>query len=132
MTTNDNKVDAMKKISLLFRSGTAPDKMDLTSAPVKYEFILGLGTEGLTPFEYELVNKSIDDELVLAIKREEISSRFKHMASFILRNISIADIFYLSIKIIDISVPENREIIKAMAENAACGHDDCDCGCGGI
>lgn len=129
MKTDDDKVDSLKKISLLFESGTAPDRMDLTSSPIKYEFILGAGSEGLTPFEYELVNKSIGDEFVVQIHQAEIPSRFEHMASFVIENIGKSDLFYLKVKIVEVSTPDNREVVKALAANAGHGQS-CGCGCG--
>jgi hypothetical protein len=123
------KVDSLKKIELLLEAGTTPNEMDLTSQPVKRTFIFGIGSEGLTPFECELVNKSPGDEIIIDVERSQIPSRFGSMAQFIVDNIEISDSFYLKVEIVNIESPENREIVKAIAENLKHG-DACGCGCG--
>jgi hypothetical protein len=122
-------VDNLKKISLILESGTAPDKMNLTKHPVRYEFIFGTGSEGITPFEYEMINKSIGDEIVIHVRLDEIPSKFEHMAHFITEHVETKDSFYLKVKIENISASDNREIVKALAANVR--HEaGCDCGCG--
>jgi len=129
MTVQEKKVDNLKKVTLLLQSGTSPDEMDLTSEPVTKAFIFGTGSDGITSFEYELANKSCDDEIVIPIDQTEISSRFGYLSQFIMDNIETRESFYLKAKIIRITSPENREIVEALAENLKHG-DGCDCGCG--
>lgn len=123
------KVDNLKKIELLLEAGTTPNKMDLTSQPVKRTFIFGTGSEGLTPFECELANKSSGDEIIVNVERSQIASRFGHMAQFILDDMETQDSFYLKVEIVNITAPENREIVRAISENLKHG-DACGCGCG--
>ena len=128
----NEKVNAMNKVFLSLEGGTSPEQMDLTSIPVECSFILGAGSEGLTPFEYELVNKTIGEEILIPLKRTEISSKFEHMARFITDNVDFGEAFYLKAKIVGIAAADNREIVKAMAEGIKHGHDcGCECGCGG-
>ena len=123
------RVDSLKKIELLLEAGTTPNEMDLTSQPVKRTFIFGIGSEGLTPFECELENKLPGDEIIIDVERSQIPLRFGSMAQFILDNIETSDFFYLKVEIVNIESPENREIVKAIAENLKHG-DACGCGCG--
>ena len=51
----EEKIGALKKVTLSLEAGRSPEAMDLTSQPLPFEFIFGLGTAGLTPFEVELV-----------------------------------------------------------------------------
>ena len=126
------KVDSLKRVSLLLESGTTPEQMDLTSPPVEYAFIVGTGAEGLTPFEYEIVNKSIGDEVLIPLRQSEIGPKFEHMAQFIAENINMGGACYLKATISNITAADNRAIVKAMAETVKQGHDcDCECGCGG-
>ncbi len=129
MKTEDGKIDSMKKISLVLEGGNGPDHMNLTASPIPCEFILGIGSEGLTPFEYELVKRSMGDEFVLQIAEDEIPYQFGHTAYFVFKHIPKTDRFYLKVKIIDVSTPDNREVVKALAENAGHGQG-CDCGSG--
>ena len=123
------KIDSLKKVELILEAGTTPDEMDLCSQPVNKTFIFGIGSEGLTPFECELENKSPGDEIIIDVERSQIPSRFGSMAQFIVENIETRDSFYLKVKIGNIESPENREIVKAIAEDLKHGHE-CGCGCG--
>jgi len=130
MDSKNEKVDNLKKIALTLESGTAPDKMDLTPLPVPWEIIFGIGSEGITPFEYEIVNRSIDDEILIRLTREEIPFKFKHLTQFILENIETRDFFYLKVRIVNISKADSREVVKALAGNVKHGNG-CGCGCDG-
>ncbi|SPD74488.1 conserved hypothetical protein [uncultured Desulfobacterium sp.] len=123
-------VDSLKKVSLLFESGTLPDRMDLTSGPDAYTFVFGAGSGGITPFEYEIIGKAVGDEVLIQMRQEEIEHKFEHMAQFIAERIPTGDIFYIKVKIIGITKAENREIVQSMAESIRHGSHSCDCGCG--
>ncbi len=129
MAIEEEKVDSLKKITLLMQSGTSPDEMDLTPEPITKTFVFGTGSDGITPFEYELVNKFCDDEIVIVIEKKEIASKFGYMARFIMDHIETRESFCLKAKILSVASPENREIVEALAENVKHG-DACDCGCG--
>lgn len=122
-------VDNLMKVHLLFKSGTGLEKMDLTSKPVEYSFVFGTGSEGLTPFEYEIINKTVGDEVCIFLNQAEIVSKLKHMASFITENLTTHETFYLWTKVVSITAADNREIVKALSENIKNAHG-CNCGCG--
>lgn len=129
MNSLNKKVDSLKKIGLILESGTSPDEMNLTQEPVAWEIIVGTGSEGITPFEYEIVNKTIDDEILIHLQRTEIPTKFEHLAPFIKEHIETRDSFYLKVRINNISTADTKEIVKALAGNVSHG-DDCGCGCG--
>ena len=132
MEMQNEKVSTMNKVFLILESGTSPEQMDLTSTPVECSFILGAGSEGLTPFEYELVNKTIGEEILIPLTRSEMGSKFEHLAQFITDNVNVRDAFYLKATVVDVADADTREIVKAMAESVKHGHDcGCECGCGG-
>jgi hypothetical protein len=129
------KVENLKKITLALQAGTCPGIMDLRPKDLEFEFIFGLSPEGMTPFEYALVDRAIGEEISLQLHKETYRHFFEHL------NPPISDLFdgcselHLKVKIIGIATPQNREIIKAMAERAqqsegGCGGGDCECGCG--
>ena len=129
-----NKVENLKKITLSFQAGTSPDSMDLTPKYPRFEFIFALGQEGMSPFEYELVNKTEGEEVLLQIHKQDFYRFFEHL------NPPIGDLFdgredvYLKSKISAVATADNRDIVKAMAEMTAHGGAGCDCsgscGCG--
>ena len=130
-----NKVENLKKITLTLQAGTSPDTMDLTLQYSSFEFIFALGQEGMSPFEYELLNKAEGDEVLLHINKQTFYTFFEHL------NPPIGDLFegrdgvFLNAKIAAVAAADNRDIVKALAEMTAHGGGGCDCGggcgCGG-
>ncbi len=125
MEGKDEKVGNLKKVTVLFEAGTRPETMDLTHEPIPYEFIYGVGTHGLSPFEFELANKAGGDEMVLPMSKGEMSDFFCHHFIPQLAIPEGGEGFYLRMRIVGVSAPDQREVIKAMAEAAACGGGCC-------
>ena len=125
-----NKVDNLKKITISVQAGTSQNTMDLTPKFPEIEFIFGLGPAGMTPFEYELANRSEGQHTLLHLKKKDFYSFFEHL------NPPLTDLFdgredvYLKVHIDAVKPAQNREVIKAMADMAAHGGAGCDCGCG--
>ncbi len=126
-----NKVGNLKRVRLSVHAGTAPDSNDLTPEPVELEFIFGLGTSGMTPFEYELSDKHEGDRFSLSLRPEDIPMFFEHQCICLPRLPANADTYYLTITIDKVSDVSASEVVKALAESTGCGGGDCGCGCGG-
>jgi hypothetical protein len=120
------KIEVLKKITLSVEAGTAPDATDLTPQSSQFEFIYGLGISGLTPFEIQLADKTVGEEIHLHISREEIPQVFQHLHLFPLNLPEHLDAIYLKLKITKVIQADQREVIKALAEMANC-EDHC-CG----
>jgi hypothetical protein len=126
---NKNKVGHLKKITLNIKAGTSPESMDLESGSSEVEFIFGLSPAGMSPFEYELVDKVEGDEIIVHLKRKNTPVFFEHL------HLPLGNLFedqnemFLCVKIQKIELADNREVVKAMADMTAHGHG-CDCGCG--
>ena len=121
-----DKISALKKVTLSIEAGTAPDSMELIPKPSLFEFIFGLGTQGLTPFEFELADKTAGYMICLHLKREEIPLVFQHLILPPLNIPKHLDSFYLKVQVIKVIPADQREVIKALAETASC--DDHCCG----
>ncbi len=126
MTMEKEKIDFLKKITLSVEAGTVPYSMDLSPQSSHFEFIYGLGSDGLTPFEFQLADKAAGDEVHLRINREEIREFFQHLILSPLNLPENVDAFYLTVKIREVVPADQREVIKALAEIANC-EDHC-CG----
>jgi hypothetical protein len=120
------KIDLLKKITLSVVAGTAPDSMDLSPQSSQIEFIYGLGTSGLTPFELQLADRTVGEEIQLDINREEIPQVFQHLLLLPLNLPDDLDSFHLRLKVMKVIPADQREVIKALAEIANC-EDHC-CG----
>ena len=125
-----NKVENLKKITISIQAGMSQDAMDLTPKYPEIEFIFGLGPQGMTPFEYELADRTEGESVLLHLTKEAFHRFFEHL------NPPLMDLFdgraavYLKVNINGVKSAENREIVKAMADMSAHGGAGCDCGCG--
>ena len=72
-----NKVENLKKITLSIQAGMSQNTMNLTPKYPQVEFIFGLGLEGMTPFEYELADRTEGQSILLHLKKEDIYSFFE-------------------------------------------------------
>jgi hypothetical protein len=121
----DEKVGNLKKVAVLLEAGTRPEIMDLTPAPIPYDFVYGVGTHGLSPFEFELTEKSEGEEILIPVRTGEMADFFCHHFIPQLEIPEGVGVFYLRTLIAGISAADPKEIIKAMAEAAACGSGCC-------
>jgi len=130
MATENTKIDSLKKICLTVEAGNTPGKLNLTTGPEKFEFIFGLGSNGITPFEYELANKAPGEQFQFNVRHQEFSQFFEHFTQPIRNIIGRCDCDLFMQGLVDkVSTPSNREIIKAMAEGTSGCEDGC-CGDG--
>ena len=125
MGENRQAVGPLRKISLLLEAGTGPDKTDLSAGPVAFEFIFGVGSRGLSPFEFQLANKKEGDGLSLRIRGEEVVDLLQHLLIPSLAALESVAAFYLKVKIVKVNEADPKEVIKAMAEAGSCGDSCC-------
>jgi hypothetical protein len=125
MNENLQVVGPLKKISLLLEAGTGSDKMDLTFEPIPFEFIFGAGSQGLSPFEFQLADKKEREDLRMHIRVEELSDLFQHLRIPSLGIPEGISGIYLNVKIVRVSEADPKEVVKAMAEAAGCGDHCC-------
>jgi len=83
----------------------------------------------MCPFEYQLVNKAAGAEISMPLEKEATQRMFEHLDLPLMRLFEKHDLLYLKIQILKIEQPDNREVIKALADMASHDHG-CDCGCG--
>ena len=124
------KVANLKKITLALQAGTSPGDVDLPLEHPEFEFIFGLAPEGMTPFEYELLEKSEGEEVMLHLKKDSFNRFFEHLTPPVWNLFDGREEIYLKARIASVATAANREVVKAMAEMAARGGGGCDCGCG--
>ena len=126
MTEKKEKVGLLKKVNLSLEAGKIPDSMDLTPSPIRFDFIYGLGTEGLTPFEYELAEREVGETISLSVRRGRIPELFGHLWPFLPAFPGDEETLYLKIHLLGLSIADQREVIKALAEAADSGGHSCD------
>ena len=119
-------VEALKRIELSIDVKDIDG--NIISGPHKFHFIFGIGTIGLTPFECLLEGKKQGDQLQIRFNKHELTHLFGHIhPPFLVKDIKTHNIISLSVNILSISSPEQRELIHALAEIANCGDHSCCC-----
>ncbi len=125
-----SKVENLKKITLQLAAGTSAQNMDLRLDNPEFEFIFGIGPSGMSPFEYELVDKTEGQHILVELKKENFDIFFEHLHPPIFNLINEKDSLFLRVEIKKIATADQRDVVKALADVTAHGHG-CDCGCGG-
>jgi hypothetical protein len=83
----------------------------------------------MSPFEYELVDKTEGQEVLIELKKDNLTIFFEHLNPPIIHLVNEIKGLFLKIKIQKIAAVDHREVVKALADVAAHGHG-CECGCG--
>jgi hypothetical protein len=122
MTTDTLTIENLMKVSLTLKSGDPA-----SAAP--FEFIYGVGPEGITPFEKALFGKGVGDEVRFDISAADYCQTMGHLELPLLKQTGILQPVSLQVTIEAITTPTDQEVVKAMAAGGSCS--DCGCGCGG-
>lgn len=126
-------VQQLKKItiSLVLGGKSVDDKQ--SASPVSFDFIYGVASEGLCPFETTLFEKSEGDTLSLAVSAAEASNYFGHLLLPLRQALGLQilpETINLRVGVTKVRDAENREIVQSLAKalGGGCG-GSCDCGC---
>jgi len=94
-----------------------------------FEFIYGVGVEGITPFEKVLFGKSVGDRVRVDIGPADYRETIGHLEQPLFKQTGIAAATCLEAAVAGIAKARDHEVVKAMASGGSCS--DCGCGCGG-
>lgn len=123
------KIDYMQKITLALEAGSSAEAVDLTPEAVTFDFIFGIGSQGLTPFEFQVAGLSEGEVVVIPVLQSEAGPFFGYHRPPILQWTAGREVFYLTVHVLRVAPAESREVIKAMADMTACNDCGGDC-CG--
>ena len=118
-------VEYLKRIDLHVEAGGTPDNMDILIEPSEFAFIFGIGTNGLSPFEYQLADKSEGETITLEISKPESHLVFQHIGVPIPKLPDQETSYFLKFRIDKITTAEQRDVIRALAEISECGTHCC-------
>lgn len=119
------EAEGLKKVSISLEAGTSPDRMDITGSPRNEDFIFGIATDGLTPFEAELYGKTPGQEVHIALKSGEVPAFMGHLCRLVPEIPGKDRPVFFQVKVSTIRPAQNREVVRAMAELSACGEGCC-------
>ena len=128
MNQHEAEVTYLKKIRLSIVTGSSSESISGTGKPMDYDFIFGVGKDGITAFEKTLFGKKAGEEIALEVKSDQLNEVFGHLKNALQDVLPSATVFSLKARINSISTPDDREVVSAIAGSA--GEGGCDCGCG--
>ncbi len=125
MSESNRKIEGLRKVTLLLEAGSREKLMDLTPEPVSFELVVGVGPEGYTTFEYELLDKKVGDILYLEIAGWRFDDMFGRLAVPLPEKVRGMEVFFMKVTVYKIEDADQSEIVRAMACRVG------DCGGGG-
>lgn len=124
-------VQPLKKIKVWLQAGATDAVMDISLPSPEIDFIFGIGTGGLTPFECLLAGRRENESISGRVAGAEAVLFFGHVAPALGRLFESRAAVCFNARILAVETPPPREVIKAMADLAAHDHAaGCGCGCG--
>lgn len=127
-------IQQLKKVRLAILAGSEPGKHSLTAIPVNFEFIYGIGAEGLEPFEVVLDDKCVGEHVVLTLAADEAPQFFGRYFGSIRQLLGLHLLpphLSLHMTVTLVADADNWEVVQALAKSTGhggCG-GSCDCGC---
>lgn len=129
MTTT---VQEMKKVKLAILLGDAPEKQNLTDVPVDFEFIYGLGADGLVPFEVALGGKCVGEVVQLTVAADKAPQYFDRLWWPIRQVLSLHPLpqaLFFHLTVLAVGDADNREVVQELARSTGGCGGSCGCGC---
>jgi hypothetical protein len=126
---NGIAIGPMTKVSLIISAFAVHSTDGAPQANIQFEFVYGIGKEGLSAFEKELHGLSVGTRLKIRPAVDEMKSYFEHLRCPLLEAVKIQPPFDLTIDVQSVTPVTNRELVHALA-NRDVGGCGCDCGCG--
>ncbi len=116
---------------MTLQAGATETALDIPLPCPEIDFVFGIGSGGLTPFECLLADRRETESISGRVAGPEAGLFFGHVAPALGRLFETREAVYFNARILGIETPPPRDVIKAMADVAAHGHEGgCDCGCG--
>lgn len=126
-------IQPLKKVTLSLTVGGKPEKSDLAGPPAILEFIFGIASDGLCPFESALYDKQEGDNLSLNVPAVGAHEFFGHVFQPLrqLLNLQILpETISLNIEVAAVVAADNREVVQSLAKALSQGSCGGSCGCG--
>jgi hypothetical protein len=128
-------IKGMKKVTLSLTAGSADgesENANLTGSPVIFDFIYGLASGGLCPFESGLYEKRAGESLTLTVSAAECQDFFGHLFLPLRQALGLQimpQTIVLKAEITAVNDADHREVVQALAKTGSGCGGSCDCGC---
>lgn len=127
--TSRPAIDNLKQVKLEIMAGADPKEAGSSSIKGEFEFIFGVGSTGISPFEKALYGKEVGDQILMEVNGKDLCQTFVHLEPPQFNTLFSNGTYTINIIVKEITDPTPTEIVKAMANTGKCGGADCDC-CG--
>ncbi len=128
--TESNTIGPLTKVALAFHVITDKTEHRPVRPDIHFEFIYGIGTQGITSFEKDLHAKSPGDSITFCMNGVDLQDHFEHLLCPLMEVIQVQPPVDLEIEVKSVTPASSRELVSAMAKLGGGCHGDCDCGCG--
>ncbi len=125
----------LSKVSVTLMARSERETLKNMDKPIPFEFIYGVGSEGLCNLELVLFEKTEGETISLVITPGESKDALGHLIMPVMQALGIQKIagdFLLEVAVNSVGEADSREIVQSIAKgssSAGCG-GSCDCGCG--
>ncbi len=124
-------VSNLKKITVVVRDNGSGSASSVKGTP--FSFVYGAASSGLSPFEVQLAECSVNERFAINIDQQDLTAYFGHLLRPLLLEMDVPVLpqrLELEVEVAEIADPPQREIVQAMAAAAGggCG-GGCGCGC---
>ena len=126
-------IQLLKKVTLSLMAESTPGKSNPAGSPVDLEFVYGVASDGLCPFESALDGKGEGDTLSLSVPLTDSPEFFGHVFQPLRQALGLLilpETLSLKIKITSVRDADNREVVQSLAKSLAHGSCGGSCGCG--
>jgi hypothetical protein len=126
-------IQPLKKVILSLVANSEPGKLNLTASPESFEFVHGVASDGLCPFETALQDKRKGDKLVVSVRTADAHEYFAHIYHGLRQKLGLRimpETICLEIEITAVSNADDREVVQSVAKALAHGGCGGTCGCG--
>ena len=119
------KVAYMQKITLSLETSSAPDPREAAEPLPTIEFVFGLGSGGLTPFEFALAEKTVGDQVQLQLVGNQLPEFFGHIRYPAACAVGESQSIVLIARVLAVEPASSREVVRTLADVANCGDSCC-------
>ena len=129
------KIDNLSKVTFEIEiNSDTGNVINDQKSPLRFDFIFGVSSSGLSSFEREVYNKSEGDTIAISVPgpmAPEYFGRIYHHIYQLIKFGIVPEVLDLKVRIVAVQQSEEREVIKAMTQSIghSCGGGGCDCGC---
>ncbi len=120
-------IGPMTKVGLEIAIEPPPGNPAETVSRVSFDFIFGIGVDGLSGLEMHLSGRKAGETIMVEVEPGAMDELMGHLGCNLMKTIAQRPPFVIKILVKSVTPAEPREVVRAMAANTECG---CDCGCG--